>query len=100
MDYLSTIINCVLNRPVCIHVYVINLPVLVGETLPVCRPFPWVGGVFNKKTSVNVKMVTTINVNETTSMTWSGPRRPLFLHALSFECTSKMCINFINQFSV
>ena len=58
------------------------------------------GGVFNKKTSVNVKMVTTINVNETTSMTWSGPRRPLFLHALSFECTSKMCINFLNKFSV
>ena len=32
--------------------------------------------------------------------TCSSPRRPLFLHALSFECTSKLCINFLNQFSV
>ena len=32
--------------------------------------------------------------------TCSSPRLPLFLHALSFECTSKFCINFINQFSV
>ena len=32
--------------------------------------------------------------------TCSGPRRPLFLHALSFECTSKLCITFLNQFSV
>ena len=27
------------------------------------------------------------------------PRRPLFLHALSFECTSKLCGTFLNQFS-
>ena len=33
-------------------------------------------------------------------MTCSSPRRPLFLHALSFECTSKLCIMFLNQFSV
>ena len=33
-------------------------------------------------------------------MTWSILRCPLFLHALSFERTSKLCINFINQFSV
>ena len=33
-------------------------------------------------------------------MTCSRPRRPLFLHALSIECTSKLCINFLNQFSV
>ena len=32
--------------------------------------------------------------------TWSSPRRPLFLHVLSFECTTKLCINFLNQFSV
>ena len=32
--------------------------------------------------------------------TWSSLRRPIFLHALSFECTSKPCINFLNQFSV
>ena len=31
-------------------------------------------------------------------MTCSSPRRPLFLHSLSFECTSKLCINFLNQF--
>ena len=30
--------------------------------------------------------------------TFSSPRRPLFLHALSFECTSKLCIPFLNQF--
>ena len=34
-----------------------------------------------------------------TPWTCSRPRRPLFLHALSFECTSKLCINFLNQFS-
>ena len=32
--------------------------------------------------------------------TCSSARRPLFLHALSFECTSKLCITFLNQFSV
>ena len=33
-------------------------------------------------------------------LTCSSPRRPLFLQALSFECTSKLCITFLNQFSV
>ena len=33
-------------------------------------------------------------------MTRSSPRRPLFLHVLSFECTSKLCITFLNQFLV
>ena len=33
-------------------------------------------------------------------MNWSSPRRPLFLHALSFECISKLCIDFLNQFLV
>ena len=33
-------------------------------------------------------------------LTCSSPRRPLFLHALSFECTSKLCIHFLNQFLV
>ena len=32
--------------------------------------------------------------------TCSSPRRPLFLHRLSFECTSKLYITFLNQFSV
>ena len=32
-------------------------------------------------------------------MTCFSPRRPLFLHVVSFECTTKLCINFINQFS-
>ena len=41
-----------------------------------------------------------INIEWGGIKTWSRPRRPLFLHALSFECTSKLCINFINQFSV
>ena len=30
--------------------------------------------------------------------TCSSPRRTFFLHALSFECTTKMCITFLNQF--
>ena len=30
--------------------------------------------------------------------TCSSPRRPLFMHALSFERTTKLCINFLNQF--
>ena len=34
------------------------------------------------------------------SRTCSSPRHPLFLHALSFECTSKLCINVLNRFSV
>ena len=33
-------------------------------------------------------------------MTCVSLRRPLFLHALSFECTSKLCITFLGQFSV
>ena len=33
-------------------------------------------------------------------VTCSSPRRPLFLHALSFDCTSKPCVTFLNQFSV
>ena len=37
---------------------------------------------------------------ETPLKTCSSPRRPLFLHELSFECTSKLCITFLNQFSV
>ena len=32
--------------------------------------------------------------------TCSSPRRTFFIHALSFECTSKLCIIFLNQFSV
>ena len=28
------------------------------------------------------------------------PKTPLFLHALSFECTTKLCINFHGQFLV
>ena len=33
-------------------------------------------------------------------LTCSSPRQTFFLHALSFECTSKLCITFLNQFSV
>ena len=36
----------------------------------------------------------------TLSMTCSSPRWTFFLHAISFECTSKLCITFLNQFSV
>ena len=32
--------------------------------------------------------------------TCSSPRHPLFLHALSFECTSKLCGTFLNLFLV
>ena len=32
-------------------------------------------------------------------MTCSSPRRTFFLHALSFECTSKLCGTFPNRFS-
>ena len=35
-----------------------------------------------------------------TSKTCFRPRRPIFLHALLFECNSKLCITFRNQFSV
>ena len=31
-------------------------------------------------------------------MTCSSPRRTFFLHALSFECTSKLCVTYLNQF--
>ena len=31
-------------------------------------------------------------------LTCSSPRRTFFLHALSFECTSKLCGTFLNQF--
>ena len=31
-------------------------------------------------------------------LTCSSPRHPLFLHALSFECTTKFCINFSTNF--
>ena len=32
--------------------------------------------------------------------TWSRPRRPIFPHVLSFECTLELCINFLNHFTV
>ena len=32
-------------------------------------------------------------------MNWYIPRHPIFLHALSFECTTNLCMNFLNQFS-
>ena len=38
------------------------------------------------------------NSQSNSIMTCSSPRRPLFLHAFSFECTSNLCINFLNQF--
>ena len=34
------------------------------------------------------------------NMTCSSPRRTFFLHALSFQCTSKLCNTFINQLLV
>ena len=33
-------------------------------------------------------------------MTCSSPRQTFFLHVLSFQCTSKLCDAFLNQFSV
>ena len=33
-------------------------------------------------------------------LTCSSPRRTFFLHALSFECTSKLWVTFLNQFSI
>ena len=36
----------------------------------------------------------------TCMLTWSGSIISLFLHGLSFECTTKLCINFLNHFSV
>ena len=44
--------------------------------------------------------VSTKSMHYSLLTTCSSPRRPLFLHALSFECTSKLCITFLNQFSV
>ena len=41
-----------------------------------------------------------IAIQRLLTMTWSSPRRSLFLHSLSFECTTKLCINLFNQFSV
>ena len=35
---------------------------------------------------------------QTRYTTCSIPRRPLFLHTLSFECNSKLCGTFLNQF--
>ena len=32
--------------------------------------------------------------------TYSSPRCPHFIHVLSFESTTKLCINFLNQLSV
>ena len=32
--------------------------------------------------------------------TCSSPRRTFFLQALSFQCTSKLCVNFLNLFLV
>ena len=32
-------------------------------------------------------------------LTWSSPRRHIFLLGISFEWTTKLCIDFLNQFS-
>ena len=37
---------------------------------------------------------------EMVEKTCSRSRRTFFLHSLSFECTSKLCITYLNQFSV
>ena len=47
-----------------------------------------------------LKMVTSFKYLGIVLLTCSRPRRPLFLHALSFESTSNMCITFLNQFLV
>ena len=55
---------------------------------------------FTSRFAVPVKsMLYSMIWNYTKSMTCFSPRRPLFIHTLSFECTSKLCINFLNQFS-
>ena len=41
-----------------------------------------------------------LSITLTTYLTCSSPIWTFFLHALSFECTSKLCNTFINQFSV
>ena len=37
-------------------------------------------------------------LNQKYYLTCSSPRQTFFLHALSFEYTSKLCITFLNQF--
>ena len=48
----------------------------------------------------NYRCYTTCLILAISMQTYSSPRRPLFLHALSFQCTSNLCINFLKQFSV
>ena len=51
-------------------------------------------------TNISSCLVPIIKCAWTTSLkTCSSPRRPLFIHALSFQCTSKLCGTFLNQFS-
>ena len=38
------------------------------------------------------------SLNFISLMTWSSPGRHLFLHGLSFELTTNLCINFLKQF--
>ena len=39
-------------------------------------------------------------VGSTKHKTCSSPRRTFFLHALSLQCTSKLCVTFLNLFLV
>ena len=39
-----------------------------------------------------------VDDNKLLHVNWSSPRRQLFIHGISFEWTTKLCINFLNQF--
>ena len=66
-----------------------------------CNRHIWLIKIFLQCDWFHIFYALTFILQDTlTVYTWSSPRHPLFLHTLSFDCTSKLCINFINQFSV
>ena len=67
---------------------------------------PWISWFFNQVSSciwgtmfLEANCDQKLTTLKQSPMTCSSPRRTFFLHALSFQCTSKLCGTFINQFS-
>ena len=113
--YVSRIVNCswvcvcvgrgILNRVVCIYDW--SMSAFCGSNCLIFIPFSLFLSAVQDETCTVLPLepldsdTARCNPGDLCSvMTCSSPRRTFFLHALSFECTSKPCITFLNQFSV
>ena len=80
---------------------------MTAHSVPACNTFPHNYRCMNvillsyvdSYKHFNVKPVGIVSIEER-HRTCSSPRRTFFLHALSFQYTSKLCVTFLNLFLV